>query len=220
MQIDTGQEIIEEYVQHLNAREFPCVAARAAISRQQMKCMVAGHMACPKDDMAILAFLYDFVDEYRNNKTIFHSASVIFTAPGDVDEKMFDSLLWSKLQSLSNLDRRNFKHDTRVDDDPASPKFSFSIKEEAFFIIALHPNNSRKARRFKTPVLAFNPHAQFEQLRQTGGYEKMKSIVRKRDLAYSGSVNPMLRDFGNASEVYQYSGQQYDESWQCPLKFI
>jgi FPC/CPF motif-containing protein YcgG len=28
----------------------------------------------------------------------------------------------------------------------------------------------------------------------------------------------MLEDFGEASEVYQYSGRQYDEQWQCPLK--
>jgi FPC/CPF motif-containing protein YcgG len=46
----------------------------------------------------------------------------------------------------------------------------------------------------------------------------MKDVVRKRDIAYSGSVNPMLTDFGNASEVYQYSGRKYEDTWQCPLK--
>jgi FPC/CPF motif-containing protein YcgG len=46
----------------------------------------------------------------------------------------------------------------------------------------------------------------------------MKNTVRKRDIAFSGSVNPMLQDFGESSEVYQYSGRKYDDSWQCPLK--
>jgi hypothetical protein len=41
--------------------------------------------------------------------------------------------------------------------------------------------------------------------------------VRKRDIAYSGSINPMLNDFGNASEVYQYSGKQYTSDWVCPF---
>ena len=50
-------------------------------------------------------------------------------------------------------------------------------------------------------------------------YEKMKTIVRKRDIVYSGSVNPMLTDFGEASEVYQYSGRKYDSDWKCPLNF-
>jgi len=48
----------------------------------------------------------------------------------------------------------------------------------------------------------------------------MKNIVRKRDVALSGSINPMLQDFGAASEVYQYSGMQYDSTWQCPFKAI
>ena len=96
--------------------------------------------------------------------------------------------------------------------------FSFSLKEESFFIIALHPASSRPLRRFKYPVLIFNPHIQFEELRGSGKYDKMKYTVRKRDLAYSGSINPMLTDFGEASEVYQYSGREYDHSWQCPLK--
>ena len=74
------------------------------------------------------------------------------------------------------------------------------------------------SRQFKYPTLVFNPHAQFEQLRKTAKYDKMKLAVRKRDMAYSGSINPMLEDFGKVSEVYQYSGRKYDETWQCPLK--
>lgn len=87
-----------------------------------------------------------------------------------------------------------------------------------FFIIALHPGSSRPLRRFTYAALVFNPHMQFEELRETGKYNNMKYAVRKRDLAYSGSINPMLTDFGDASEIYQYSGRKYDNTWQCPLK--
>ena len=68
------------------------------------------------------------------------------------------------------------------------------------------------------PALVFKPHAQIEELRKTGKYGTMKGVVRKRDIFFSGSVNPMLEDFGVASEVYQYSGRKYDDTWQCPLK--
>jgi FPC/CPF motif-containing protein YcgG len=209
--------VIDTYRNYLNAKEFPCVAARAAISRQQIKCMVADHMACSKDDGAILQFLNDFVDDYRRSNNMFHSASIIFKGPQSITEEMFDALLWQRLQSLADLDAQFYKHDERVDHDPSSAHFSFSIKEEAFFIIGLHPANSRPARRFTHPVLAFNPHSQFEHLRETNNYEKMKHIVRKRDISFSGSVNPMLKDFGTASEVYQYSGRVYDDNWHCPL---
>ena len=98
-----------------------------------------------------------------------------------------------------------------------SANFSFSIKEEAFFIIGLHKTSSRVARQFNYPTLVFNPHAQFVVMKETKQYNKMQKIVRKRDLHLSGSINPMLADYGTASEVYQYSGKQYDAQWQCPL---
>ena len=131
---------------------------------------------------------------------------------------MFDTLLWQRLQALEILDAENYKYDNRVEANPASAKFSFSIKEEAFYVIGLHSKSSRQARRFIHPTLVFNPHAQFEQLRASLKYEAMKNTVRKRDIAFSGSVNPMLQDFGESSEVFQYSGRNYDDKWKCPLK--
>jgi FPC/CPF motif-containing protein YcgG len=230
---ETGsQAIINEYLAYLNDKSFPCIGARAALARRQIKCMVAGHMACPKDDRAILRFLYEFVDDYRHSDGLFHSAAILFTAPDIHSEEIFDTLLWQRLQALADLDAENYDYDKRVDADPSSPNFSFSLRGEAFFIIGLHPASSRESRRFNYPVLAFNPHAQFQRLRETNSgktedagthsgepnaYEKMKTIIRRRDIAYSGSVNPMLDDFGKSSEIYQYSGRNYGADWQCPL---
>jgi FPC/CPF motif-containing protein YcgG len=122
------------------------------------------------------------------------------------------------LQALRNLDEKNYACDSRVDPDPSSANFSFSLKEEAFFIVGLHPGSSRRARQFQYPALVFNPHAEFEKLRkQHNGYERLKAIVRKRDILYSGSVNPMLQDFGLDSEARQYSGRRYSNQWECPL---
>ncbi len=202
----------------LTDKSFPCVAARAAVAKQQLQCFTAGHMACPKDDKAILQFLYDFISSFRSATHPFHSAAAIFQAPGDATEQAFDALMWQRLQAISDLDAEHFTYDKRVNANASAPDFSFSLMEEAFFIIGLHPNSSRPARRFSYPALIFNPHAQFEQLKAANQYSKMKLIVRRRDTAYSGSVNPMLQDFGEASEVMQYSGMQYDRNWQCPLK--
>lgn len=212
------EAIITEYRSFLDAKEFPCIAAKAALARQQVRCYVAGHMACPKDDEDILQFLSGFVDEYKKSKEFYHSAAIIFTAPEIYTEKMFDGLLWNRLQAFQNLDAQKHKYDTRVDADPTSANFSFSIKEEAFYIVGLHPASSRQARQFKYPALVFNPHDQFEYLKTTGKYAYIKNAVRKRDIALSGSVNPMLEDFGTVSEVFQYSGLQHDDNWQCPLK--
>jgi len=210
--------VIKEYFAYLHNKAFPCVGAKAALAQQHIKCMVADNMACPKDDHTILKFLYEFVDNYRNAKETFHSAAIIFKKPESPDEEMFDELLWQRLQALADFDAENYIYDTRVDANPSSANFSFSLKEEAFFIIGLHPLSSRRARQFKYPALVFNPHAEFEKLRQAHRYQQMKDVVRRREIEYSGSVNPMLKDFGESSEVYQYSGRNYDKEWQCPLK--
>lgn len=212
------KDIQEQYFSFIDNKTFACVAAKAALAKSQIQCFIAENMACPKDDYDILQFLYKSIDKYRSSDELYHSAVVIFQGPEFVDEEMFERLLWKRLQSLSTLDAANFKYDNRVDDNPASPDFSFSLKEESFFIIGLHPASSRPSRRFSYPALVFNPHQQFEQLRASGKYDNLKHVVRKRDIALAGSVNPMLTDFGRASEVYQYSGRNYADDWQCPLK--
>jgi len=216
--VNENEAIKQEYLSYINSKYFACVGAKAALAKSQIQCFVADSMACPKDDESILDFLYTFVDDYRTSNELYHSAAVIFKGPGFIDDEEFDKLMWQRLQALSDFDAAHYKYDSRVDNDPSSSVFSFSLKEEALFIIGMHPANSRPVRRFSYPALVFNPHFQFEQLRQSGKYEKMKHVVRKRDFAFSGSINPMLKDFGDASEVFQYSGRKYDDTWQCPLK--
>ena len=216
--MENNNEIINEYLDYIGNKEFPCVAAKAALGRDQIKCFVANNMMCPADDEIIINFIYDFIDQYRMSSELYHSAAVIFKGPLHLDEALFDKMLWQRLQAISNIDAQHYNYDERVNADPASSEFSFSLKKEAFFIIGLHPSNNRSTRQFKYPALVFNPHAQFQQLKETAKYTNLKNVVRKRDIAYSGSVNPMLEDFGNASEVYQYTGKIYDHTWECPLK--
>ena len=220
------------FVDHINDKAFPCVAARSSVYAGNIAFYEATHMACPHDDQDILNFLYCFIDDYRKHDAIekhankvafrkkrdsFRSAVIIFEAPEQITEEHFEIFLWKRLQALHDLDKNNYKYDSRVDSHPRSDKFSFSLKEEAFFIIGMHSGSSRLARRFTNPAIVFNPHAQFEKIKSENKYEKIKAIVRKRDERISGSINPMLSDFGERSESFQYSGKSYDPTWQCPL---
>ena len=62
-----NEPIIDAYKSFLGSKAFPCVAAKAALAKEQVQCFVADHMACPNDDTAILQFLYAFVDRYRGS---------------------------------------------------------------------------------------------------------------------------------------------------------
>jgi FPC/CPF motif-containing protein YcgG len=209
--------MIDEYFHYIGSKEFPCVAAKAALAEKQIITLVADHLACPKDDMTILRFLYDFVDTYRNAKKIYHSAALIFKGPVGISEEAFGELLWQRLQAISDLDARQAKWDARVSKDPTSPAFSYSINSEALYVVGLHPNSSRKSRQFSYPAFVFNPHDQFERLRASQKYIPIRDAVRKRDMKLDGSINPMLADFGESSEAFQYSGRQYEKNWQCPF---
>ena len=207
-----------EFENFIRNKNFPCVAAIAALKREQIMIYMADNMACPKDDQGILKFIYDFTDVYRKSDEDFFSAAVIFRSPDICEEGVFENLLWQRLQALAVLDSGKFDYDNRVSAQPLSPDFSFSLKKEAFFVIGMNPASSRTSRKFKYPVLIFNPHEQFTKLRKFNRYDKMKKIIRRRDIAYSGSVNPMLNDFAKVSEATQYSGADHDKKWKCPLK--
>src|SRR5687768_7224821 len=112
---DSGTiEIIEAYKAFIGKKNFPCIAARAALASEHLKCMVAGNMACPKDDELILNFLYCFVDSYRHAGSAFHSAAIIFKSPVLTSEEEFDTMLWQRLQSLANMDAAKHAYDHRV----------------------------------------------------------------------------------------------------------
>jgi uncharacterized protein len=160
------------------------------------------------------------VQAYRRDRALFQSFAVIFEGPVDLDEETFERFLWARAESLTNKDTwLGELHDARVSSDPADPHFSLSFGEEAFFIVGLHPRASRPARRFECPVLVFNLHDQFEQLRAQGRYERMRTKIIERDVALAGSANPMLARHGTISEARQYSGRNVPEpGWVCPFK--
>jgi FPC/CPF motif-containing protein YcgG len=136
-----------------------------------------------------------------------------------MSETEFEAALWARAQGLHDIDAASGAAWAEgVSREPDAVDFSFSVGGVAYFVVGLHPGASRAARRFCRPALVFNPHAQFERLRQDGRYGKMQSIIRERELARHGSINPMLSDFGSGREAAQYSGRRVGPGWTCPLK--
>jgi FPC/CPF motif-containing protein YcgG len=198
---------------------FPCSGAKTALASGQLEVFEARDLRCPADDRAILAALARFVEacDRGPEKQSFRSFAVCFAGPTDLDEAAFETALWERLEALHAIDKLQHPWSDEVSRDPEDPSFGFSLVGRAFYLVGLHPNASRKARRVDTPTIVFNLHSQFETLRASGAYERMQSLVRRRDTAYSGSINPMLADFGASSEARQYSGRVVDAAWRCPF---
>ncbi|WP_159016008.1 guanitoxin biosynthesis heme-dependent pre-guanitoxin N-hydroxylase GntA [Cognatiluteimonas profundi] len=195
---------------------FPCAGAKSALAQDNISFEVAGDLRDPHDDVALVGALQDFARD-AGNDDVFLSKVLLFPATPRLDEPAFEEALWQRLQALHHIDAVRFEWDPAVSDDPDSPHFSLSIGRRGFYVVGLHPGASRPARRFPFAALVFNLHSQFEALRADGRYARLRDAITERDVAYSGSRNPMLAIHGEQSEARQYSGRRVDMQWRCPF---
>lgn len=208
-----------ELLAAISHETFPCVGAKSALARGQLKVLVGRSLASAWDDLTIHSQLLDWVRAYRANSSGLRSLAVVFEGPLDLTEREFETLMWDRLQSFADKDEwLGQPYDKRVSADPDDPDFSLSFGGAAFFVVGLHPNASRPARRVPRPTLVFNLHDQFERLREEGRYEGMRQKIIARDVKLAGSVNPMLARFGEGSGARQYSGRAVGADWKCPFR--
>ena len=201
----------------ISRRTFPCLGAKAALSQGSLQYLQAGDIGSDSDDRRITAGVQAFAAD-AGDDSLFLSLVILFPASARLSESDFEAALWQRLRAIHALDRTTHRWDPSVSDDPASARFSMSVGGRAFYVIGLHPDASRPARRFSCPALVFNLHSQFERLRADGRYGKLRQAIIQRDMAFSGSSNPMLAVYGQSSEARQYSGRQVGPDWVCPFQ--
>ena len=198
----------------LNER-FSCIAGRAAIRRNAYRFGLYDRLGSGASATDLACDLTRFVGDRDLRDEPLTTFVASFVDPVPADEEEFESLLWATLQQLNDADVAPWTADAQP--APEDPAFSFSFNGMGFFIVGLHARSSRFARRFAWSTLVFNPHAQFERLRQEGRFSRFRDVIRARDVDLQGTPNPMLRDFGEESEARQYSGRAVGTAWKCPF---
>jgi len=213
-----ARQVADDLKAFLEQPDFPCVGAKAALRRHQLQILVATDIRESVHDRQVADWLATLADQYDADGTLFVSRAVVYPSEAHLSETQFETCLWERLSALHAIDVEDNSWDPAVDSDPSSPHFSLSIGGKGFFVVGLHPNASRIARRFKYPTLVFNLHDQFEKLREEGRYETLRKSIIARDIALQGYQNPMLARHGSGSEAAQYSGRRVDENWKCPFR--
>jgi uncharacterized protein len=203
---------------HVLDQEFPCIGGKSAINNNTYRFGLYPEMNTRRATAGLAYDLWEYARERPTFATGYATFVASFATPVASDERDWEKMLWSQLQSLHELDRAHHVWDQTVSSDPESPDFSFSFAGTAFFVIGLHPKSSRHARRFAWPTLVFNAHVQFERLREQNLFERMRETVRARDHKLQGSINPNLSNYGERSEARQYSGRAVEEEWRCPFR--
>ena len=214
-----NHDLVERFRAFIRDPAFCCVGAKSALGRGRLHVSLARDIRSTWDDLGLYPELLSFIRRYRRDPALFQSFAVIFEAPCDLTEAGFEAVMWERLQSLSDKDSwYGNTPDRRMSEDPLDANFALSFGGEGCFVVGLHPRASRPARRFERAALVFNLHDQFTRLRQAGMYEKLRETILDRDLAQSGSINPMLARHGSVSEARQYSGRAVDGDWVCPFQ--
>ena len=211
----TPAEVHDHLSQWVLDPDYPCLGARAVFNRDRARVVTTGRLGSASSSLDVYQALREFGED-ADPAEGFTSLVAAFGGQAPASERIFETRLWTTLQHLHDFDDTPWNAD--VTSDPTDVDFSFSIGGIAYFVVGLHPQASRTARRTPWPVLVFNLHSQFEELKASGRYEHMRDLIRSRDLDLQGSLNPMVADHGESSEALQYSGRPVDPSWRAPLQ--
>jgi len=210
-------QIKQDFIEKIDDEDYPCVGAKSALNTLQYRLGIYGQMAEAGTTRDLATDLKTYIQETIATDSQYMTMVAVFTDElySEID---FENRLWAQLQSLHDIEKAQQAWDPQVSNDPEDPNFSFSFQGTAFFIVGLHPYASRRSRNFQHCAMAFNLHRQFEQLREADRFEKMKQVIRAREIKYDGTVNPMLHDHGAGLEAPQYSGREVGEEWKCPFR--
>jgi FPC/CPF motif-containing protein YcgG len=214
---DAASRLEAEFAAFVDDASFPCLAGKGTVRRGDHTFRVYDALGSDTAAAALARDLGLFVRTAPADGSGLRAFVAVFRGPAPSDELAFERRLWRQLQRLHEHDEPGTEWDPSVSADPESAQFSFSFGGQALFVVGMHPASSRLSRRFGWPTLVFNPRAQFERLRAEGKFERLRTLVRERDVALQGSANPNLADFGEQSEARQYSGRATELEWQCPF---
>jgi uncharacterized protein len=211
-------EVGDGLKEFVSSTRFSCVGGKAAYKRSAVIHRHYRRLADSEECHLIYRDLVQFTEDGDSIDKHYATFAASFDSPREISEIEFEELLWRELQLLHEIDRAYYGWAPGVASDPTSGMFAYSVGGKAFFVVGLHPNSSRRTRRFDFPTLIFNSHIQVDRLKATGSFERMRRVVRRNEMKLQGSLNPMLSDFGDISESRQYSGRAVERDWRCPFE--
>ena len=212
-----ASEVDAEFRAFVAAPGFSCLAGKGAVRSGGYQLGVYGALGSRRSARELARDLATFAAESPDGGAGLRAFAAVFPVRAPQTEEQFEQRLWQQLQRLHERDAGRDLWDAKASDDPDDPHFAFSFAGQAMFVVGMHPSSSRLTRRFRWPALVFNPHDQFDRLREEGRFERLRAVVREREIALQGSLNPNLSDFGERSEARQYSGRATEGDWGCPF---
>jgi FPC/CPF motif-containing protein YcgG len=209
------QVMSEKIKAFVSQKNYPCIGALRAVKTNDYRIGIYKNFGSAQSCQELYRDLNLFLQEQKTSNSPYLSFWAAFPDQKNFSEDDFESALWSELSALSQLDQKPW--DPNFSSDASDKNFCFSLDGQAYFVVGLHQQSSRKSRQFEYPSLVFNLYEKFEMITRLGQYELMVETNRKKSKAYEGDVNPMVEKYGDHWEAIQFSGKQNTENWKCPF---
>lgn len=186
---------IEQDVRDFISDDYPCTPAILALKQGSLIIREIDSQIgdCTTD---LREHLDEFIERYEHSKEPYLSLWLSWDTTS-LDEAEFERRMWVEIKSFC-------------------PSLPVSYRGHQLFIVGLHPGASRKARRFSRCSIVINSFKQFERIEEAGNYKVLVDNIRKRDVKYSGSINPTVEKYADVWEEVQFSGRENDDDWEIP----
>lgn len=202
-----NEEFEAELQNLIRKKDYPCLAAIKSVAAGDYEAYSGGRLGKGERSQELAAKLKSFKGRQPESRSIYSTFFCYFDAE-NFDEATFEQATWKELSLLSAAAGGQAGWDPKFSSDPQDKKFCFSLDGEAFFVVGMHANSSRLARRLSRPVIVFNLYEQFGELDRRGGYLPMVRTKRERDTKFQGNVNSMVERYGGKWEAIQFSERE------------
>lgn len=126
---------------------YPCTGAISTFTPKSYRFGLYPELASEDAVRAVCHDLYCFSHEFPVINDHFLTFIAMFHGPVLQFEQDFEDLLWKQLPAMHLCDSNFFAWDEKVDSDPQSHRFSFSIGGRAMFVVGPSPHVSREPVR-------------------------------------------------------------------------
>ncbi|UOF01789.1 YqcI/YcgG family protein [Bdellovibrio reynosensis] len=211
------QEIENDLRALVSQKNYPCVAAVKAFHDGDFIFDTYSKFGTGESAQRLAQNLLSFKEKQSKPGGEYLTYIAVFPEDQSTDEHTFEMHLFHELSAIWNFPEIAGKWDEKFSSNPDDKNFCFSLDGSAFFVVGMHPQSSRRARRLPYNALIFNLYSQFQVLREKGVFDSMVKSIRHRDMQFQGSVNPMVEQYDNKWEAIQYSGKMNPPDWKCPF---
>jgi uncharacterized protein len=191
-------------------KPFPCIPAHQGFMLNHLRYAFLGDPREPAVHKQLASLLKSYGECSRETGK-YTSLIVFFKTPDDLIQthsiKDYESLFWSLLNGISELDEKEWP--AHIPPDPAHHSWEFCFHEEQYFMYCATPGHVlRKSRSFPFFMLAITPRWVLKGFdAATNTAPKIKHSIRKRLAAYDEiPPHPDLKWYGQADN---YEWKQY-----------